>query len=484
MNLKMILYTLGNLLKVTAALLVLPILVSLVYKEYNYILCFATPLIEAFLLGWFLSFRKPKNTTIYATEGFVIVGLSWILISLFGSMPFMISKTIPRFIDAFFETVSGFTTTGSSILSDIESTFEGAHGVLFWRSFTHWVGGMGVLVFILAFMPNVGETFYIMKAESPGPQVGKLVSKVKLTARILYFIYIGLTVLEIIVLWIGRMPLYDSIITSFGTAGTGGFGMKNDSISGYNNFCQIIIGVFMMLFGVNFNLFYLIVIGKIKQALKSEELMWYLSIIMTSIVAITINLVLTTTESLGTIIRNSFFTVVSFITTTGFSNSAFETWPLFSQTILFLLMFVGACAGSTGGGIKVSRIAILVKSSKREIQNLIHPNAVSSVRFEGQKVEDSVVRSIKNFFVLYMFIFVACLLVLSLDKYDHVTNITAVASAINNIGPGLGHIIGSSGNYGGFNTVSKLVLIFAMFVGRLEIYPIIILLNRRAWTNK
>ena len=249
MNIKMILYTLGNLLKVTAALLLLPIIVSLVYKEFNYILSFTIPLIEAFLLGWFLSIKKPKNTTIYASEGFVIVGLSWILISLFGCMPFLISRTIPRFIDAFFETVSGFTTTGSTILSDVEASLNNIHGIMFWRSFTHWIGGMGVLVFILAFMPNVGETFYIMKAESPGPQVGKLVSKVRLTARILYFIYIGLTLLEIIVLFIGRMPLFDSIVTTFGTAGTGGFGIKNNSIAGYNDFCQVAIGVFMLLFG-------------------------------------------------------------------------------------------------------------------------------------------------------------------------------------------------------------------------------------------
>ena len=484
MNLKMILYTLGNLLKVTAALLLPPIIVSLVYKEFNYILCFTIPLVESLLLGWFLSFKKPKNTTIFAAEGFVIVGLSWILISLFGAMPFMISKTIPNFVDAFFETVSGFTTTGSTVVADVETTFLNAHGVLFWRSFTHWIGGMGVLVFILAFMPNVGETFYIMKAESPGPQVGKLVSKVRLTARILYFIYIGLTILEIIVLVLGKMPFFDSIVLSFGTAGTGGFGIKNDSIAGYNDFCQIVIGAFMMLFGINFNLFYLIIIGKVKQALKSEELAWYLSIITIAVAAITINLSLTTAEAFGTILKNSFFTVSAFITTTGYSNSAFENWPQFSQTILFLLMFVGACAGSTGGGIKVSRIAILVKSSKREIKNLIHPNAISSVRFEGQKVEDSVVRSIKNFFVLYMFLFVGCLLVVSLDKYDFVTNITAVASAINNIGPGLGNIIGSTGNYGGFNIASKLVLIFAMFVGRLEIYPIIIMFNRKAWLNK
>ena len=484
MNIKMVLYTLGNLLKVTAAFLILPILVSIVYGEFNYILCFVIPLLECFFLGWFLSFKKPKSTTIYATEGFVIVGLSWILISLFGCFPFLISKTIPSFINAFFETVSGFTTTGSTILNDIETTFLNAHGLAFWRCFTHWIGGMGVLVFILAFMPNVGETFYIMKAESPGPQVGKLVSKVRLTARILYFIYIALTVLEIIVLLICKMPLFDSIVTTFGTAGTGGFGIKNNSIAGYNDFAQVTIGIFMLLFGINFNVFYLILIGKVKQALKSEELFWYLGFVIASITAITINLVLTTAESFSVILKDSFFTVSSIITTTGFAVEEFEAWPQFSQTILFILMFIGACAGSTGGGIKVSRIAILIKSAKREMQKLVHPNSVSSIRFEGQKVEDETVKSIKNFFVWYVIIFFSCFLIISLDKYDFLTNISSVAACINNVGPGLGEVVGSSGNFSGFSALSKSVLIFAMLIGRLEIYPIIMMFNRKAWTNK
>lgn len=465
-------------------MLIPPIIVSLVYKEFDNIICFIIPLLVVFVLGLILTFKKPKNTTIYAREGFVIVGLSWILISLFGAIPFVISKTIPSYLDAFFETVSGFTTTGSTIMTDIESSFLGAHGLLFWRSFTHWIGGMGVLVFILAFMPNDGETFYIMKAESPGPQVGKLVSKVKLTARILYFIYIGLTLLEIVILFAGRMPLFDSIVTTFGTAGTGGFGIKNNSIAGYNDFCQVVIGIFMLLFGTNFNLFYLLLIGKIKQALKSEELYCYLGFVIFSIAAITINLALTTDLAFGTIFKDSFFTVSSIITTTGFSNSPFETWPQFSQTILFLLMFVGACAGSTGGGIKVSRIVILFKSAKREIKKLIHPSSVSNIRFERQKVEEDVVRGINSFFALYMLIFVSCFLMLSLDKYDFLTNISAVAACINNIGPGLGNVIGSAGNFSGFSALSKLVLVFAMLVGRLEIYPIIMIFNHRAWINK
>lgn len=481
MNFKMIFYTIGNIFKLEALLLIFPLVVSLIYKE-NTFLSFIIPIAILLALGFGLSIKKPKNRTMYAREGFIIVGLSWILMSLFGALPFVISKEIPRFIDAFFETVSGFTTTGASVLTDVEALSK---GILFWRSFTHWVGGMGVLVFIMAILPSSdGDTIHILRAESPGPQVGKLVSKIKVNARILYLIYFALTIIEILLLLIGKMPLFDSIVHAFGTAGTGGFGIKNASIGAYNNYCQIVIGIFMILFGINFNIFFFILIGNFKQAFKSEELHWYLSIIFISIALITLNIMLSDVNAVfSTTLKDAFFQVSSIITTTGFSTTNFDTWPELSRAILVVLMFFGACAGSTGGGIKISRVAMLVKSSKREISKLIHPHRVQNVRFEGNVVSEDTVKGVFAYFSIFMIIFVLCVLLVGIENKDLTTDLTAVAACINNIGPGLS-VVGPIGNYSSFTVFSKIVLIFAMLVGRLEIFPVLLLFIPNMWRNK
>ena len=481
MNFKMIFYTIGNMLKVEALLLILPLIVSLVYQENTY-LSFLIPIAILTLVGFAISFKKPKNRTMYAREGLVIVGLSWIFISLFGALPFVISKEIPNFIDAFFETVSGFTTTGASILTDVEVLSK---GMLFWRSFTHWVGGMGILVFIMAILPSSdGDTIHILRAESPGPQVGKLVSKIKVNARILYLIYFAMTILEIVLLLFGKMPLFDSIVHSFGTAGTGGFGIKNSSVGGYNNYCQIVIGIFMILFGINFNIFYFLLIGNFRQALKSEELRWYLSIIFIAIALITLNIMISDTSKVfSTTLKDSFFQVASIITTTGFSTTDFNAWPELSRSILVVLMFFGACAGSTGGGIKISRIAILVKASGREVRKLVHPHSVQNVRFEGASVKEDTVKGVFAYLSIFIIIFVLAVLLVSLDGKDFVTNFTSVAACINNIGPGLG-LVGPMGNYSSFSAFSKIVLLISMLVGRLEIFPILMLFIPNMWRNK
>lgn len=460
---------------VEALLLLLPLFVSLGYKEasaLSFVLTIGILLITSIILV----FKKPQNTKIYAKEGFVIVGLSWIVMSLFGALPFFISGEIPNYIDALFETISGFTTTGASILTNVETMGK---GMLFWRSFTHWIGGMGVLVFVLAILPNSETSMHLLRAESPGPQVGKLVSKVKFTARILYGIYIVMTLIQIIFLICGGMPLFDSIVNSFATAGTGGFGIKNDSIGGYSVYSQVVIGIFMLLFGINFNIFYLFLIKEAKQALKSEELRWYLGIVFASVIIIALN-IYSSVGSFQVALKDSFFQVSSIITTTGFATTNFDLWPTLSKTILVILMFVGACAGSTGGGIKVSRIVILFKSIKREIKNLLHPKSISVIRFEQKPLDEVVVRSVTNYFALILMLFVVALLIVSIDGFSFLTNFSAVAACINNIGPGL-DIVGPIGNYSSFSYLSKIVLSLSMLIGRLEIFPILMLFNPSTW---
>lgn len=481
MNYKIIIKILGRILFLEGLLLIIPLIVSLVYKENTY-LSFLIPIIFLLILGGSLSMVKTDNKNFYAKEGFVVVGLSWVLMSIFGAFPFFISQEIPSYADALFETVSGFTTTGATVLSNVEGLSKGMN---FWRCFTHWIGGMGVLVFILAILPSSeGQNIHLLKAESTGPQVGKLVSKVRFTARILYLIYFALTLIEVVLLLFGGRNLYDSICTSFATAGTGGFGIYNDSVASFNLYCQIVIGVFMLIFGVNFNIYYLLLIGKVKQALKSEELRWYLGIVTFSIVSITINLVLALDYSIGSAISHSFFLVSSIITTTGFSSCDFNLWPSFSKFILFILMFVGACAGSTGGGIKVSRIVILAKSLKREINRLIHPNIVSHIKFEGETVDENVVKGVNSYFAVLMFLFVTTFVLISFDGMDLATNITAAAACINNIGPGLTTIVGPMGNFSSFSVFSKIVLSLSMLIGRLEIYPILILFIPKVWSKR
>ena len=490
MNIKMIFYTIGRLLKLEAFLLIIPLAVSFIYKEGKYLI-YIIPMSLLFSAGIGLTIKKPVKEDLFAKEGFVLVGLSWIIISLFGCLPFIISKTIPSFIDAFFETVSGFTTTGATIMEDVESASK---SILLWRALTHWIGGMGILVFILAILPSRnGQNIYILRAESTGPQVGKLVSKVKVTARILYLIYFVFTLIEIGLLLLGKMPLYDSIVTSLSTAGTGGFGIKNDSIASYSTYCQMVIAVFMVLFGINFNIFYLILIGKFAQAFKSEELRWYIGIIVMGVTVITINLVATVNIAFPTALKDAFFQVSSIISSTGFSTVDFNNWPGLSQFILFLLMIIGACAGSTGGGLKVSRFLILIKSMKREIKKISHPNSVTSIKIEGETLDESVVKGVSNYFTLLIFIIVIGAVLVSLDGFDFQTTITSVVSCISNNGPGFSEIasqgsetinIGPAGNYGGFSILSKSVLIFSMLIGRLEIYPILMLFSPKIWRNR
>lgn len=480
MNYKLILHTLGKILLIEALLLIFPLIINFIYQENN-LFAFALTISILMVVGTLLIMVKPKDKRMFVREGFVIVGLAWIVLSLFGALPFTISGEIPNYIDAFFETVSGFTTTGASILTDVEAMSK---SMLFWRSFTHWIGGMGVLVFVLAILPNSeGQNIYLLKAESTGPQVGKLVSKVRFTARILYIIYFGLTLLEVILLLLGKNSLYESIVMSFGTAGTGGFGIYADSVGGFNIYSQVVIAIFMMLFGINFNIYYLVLIGKIKQAIKSEELRWYLVVILLSTTMITANLMINLNQTFGIALKDAYFQVSSIMTTTGFATVDFNLWPTFSKTILIIIMFVGGCAGSTGGGIKVSRIVILFKSLKREIQKLLHPNSVAPIKMEGEVVDGTVVKGVNVYFAFVMILLFAGTLLVSFDGLDFTSTFTGVVACINNIGPGLS-LVGPMGNFDCFSYFSKIILSILMLIGRLEVYPILILFLPKTWAGK
>ena len=421
--------------------------------------------------------KRPKPAVFYAKDGFVSVGLSWVVLSVMGALPFVISGSIPHPVDALFETVSGFTTTGSSILSDVEALPK---CMLFWRSFTHWVGGMGVLVFMLTILPmSGGYHMNLMRAESPGPSVERFVPTVKSTAKILYGIYICLSLLELLLLLVGKMPMFDALTLTFGTAGTGGFGIKNDSIGSYTTYQQTVITIFMILFGVNFNVYFLFLLKKIRQGLKNEELRAYLGIILGAILLITVNIA----GKFGNpflAFHHAAFQVGSIITTTGYSTVDFNTWPTFSKTVLVLLMLIGASAGSTGGGIKVSRIVILAKSVKKELKQYLHPHSISKIKMDGKPVEHEVVRSINVFLIAYLLIYAVSMLIVSLDNFDFTTTFTSVAATINNIGPGL-DLVGPAANFGILSVPSKLVLIFDMLAGRLEIFPLLLLFVPDTW---
>ena len=480
MNYRLILQTIGKILLIEALLMVFPLVVNFIYQEEN-LFAFALTISISMVVGTLLMMVKPKNKSMFIREGFVIVGLAWIVMSLFGALPFTLSGEIPHYIDALFETISGFTTTGASILNDVEAMSK---SMLFWRSFTHWIGGMGVLVFVLAILPNSeGQNIYLLKAESTGPQVGKLVSKVRFTARILYIIYFGITLLEVVLLLLGKNSLFDSIVMSFGTAGTGGFGIYADSVGGFNIYSQVVIAVFMMIFGINFNLYYLAIVGKVKQAIRSEELRWYLGIILMSTIMITINLMVNLNQTFGIALKDAYFQVSSILTTTGFATVDFNLWPTFSKIILITIMFIGGCAGSTGGGIKVSRIVILFKSLKREIQKLLHPNSVSPVKMEGELVESNVVKGVTVYFAFIIVLLFLGTLLVSFDGLDFTSTFTGVIACINNIGPGL-NLVGPMGNFDCFSYFSKIVLSILMLVGRLEVYPILILFLPKTWTVK
>ena len=484
MNYKMIGRFTAQILAIEAGFMIPALLISLYMGEWLAVrgFLYTLALIAAISVVLFLLCRGAPSA-FQAREGLVCVGISWIVLSLLGCLPFYLSREIPRYIDAFFEIVSGFTTTGASILSDVESL---SRGILYWRSFSHWLGGMGVLVFLLAFTPRdkngSGFTMHLLRAESPGPNVGKLVPRMRKTAGILYLLYVGLTVANILFLLLGKMPLFDAVCTAFGTAGTGGFGIKNDSIAGYSPYIQNVCTVFMLLFGINFNCYYLLLVGQIRSVLKDEELRLYLGIVAGSILAIVLNL-RGFYDTLADTLRHAAFQVSSIITTTGFATTDFDLWPSFSKGILLFLMVIGACAGSTGGGLKCARVLLLLKSLRRNIRQVLHPRKVQVVRVNDQIVSERVLDNANAYLAAYVVIIIASFLAISLDGFSTGTNLSAVLACFNNIGPGL-EVIGPTCNYAGFSSLSKLVLIVDMLAGRLEIFPILVLFSGSTWKHR
>lgn len=472
MNRAMIRKILGLVLEIEAVLLLVPFLTGLIYREsvaWYYLggaaLCF--------LVGWLLQLKKPQDTLFYLKEGCVITALSWILLSLFGCLPLFVSGEIPKFEDALFETISGFTTTGASVVPSVEDL---SHAALLWRSLTHWIGGMGVLVFLLAILPSSGSSHMnIMRAESPGPSVGKLVPKVRSTAKILYLIYFGLTVIQLVFLLFGKMPLFEAINTSLATAGTGGFGFRNDSMLSFSPYIQWVVAIFMIIFGINFNVFYLLLFRQVRKALKCEEVRVYLIVIASSVLIIFLN-ILPSIKNTSDALRHSVFAVGSLISSTGFATVDFNLWPTTAKTVLITCMFVGACAGSTGGGIKVSRFVIAVKTIFKELHSYLHPKSVRKVQFEGKLVEHEVVRAINVYLITFFILFATSVLIVSFEGKDLVTNFTAVLATINNIGPGL-ELVGPTSNFAHFSLLSKIVLMFDMLAGRLELFPILLLFH-------
>jgi len=472
MNIKMLFYILGKVLLIEGVLMILPVVCGLFYGESQviYYIALAAIYIGA---GFLISMKKPKNMTIFIKDGCVATALSWLVLSICGCIPFMLTKEIPSFTDAVFETVSGFTTTGASILTDVEAM---SHTSLMWRSLTHWIGGMGVLVFLLAVVPMAGgSNMNLMRAESPGPSVGKIVPKVRSTAKMLYIIYLAITVLEIVLLFATGMPLFDSICSAFGTAGTGGFGVKNDSFASYAPHLQWIVAVFMVVFGTNFNFYYLLTTRQISKAFKMSEVRVYLIVIAVSTAIICFS-VRGMYGNFGETLRHSFFQVSSIITTTGFATTDFDLWPSITKFILLGLMILGACAGSTGGGIKVSRFQIMFKTIKREIESYIHPKTVKRIHLDGKTLDTDVERSVALYFFIYMIIFASSMFIVAFEGHDLVTIFSSVAATLNNIGPGLS-LVGPTHNYSFFSPLSKWVFIFDMLAGRLELLPIIVFLN-------
>lgn len=481
MNHKMILNTAGLIVALEGGLLLLPTLCAVCYAEWRVALCFLATAVLAALVGGALVFlTRRRDRTIYAKEGFVIVALGWILLSAFGAIPFVLTGDIPAYHDAFFETVSGLTTTGASILTDIPAM---SRGCLFWRSFTHWIGGMGVLVLIMAIFPDAnGRSIHIMRAEMPGPVVDKIVPRVRDTAKILYFMYFGLTLAEVIFLMTGGMSLFEALIHSFGTAGTGGFSTRPESIGAFSPYLQWVITVFMLLFGVNFNLYYLILIKRFRSAIRSEELWMYLGlfVILTGVIAWDIRPLF---SGVGESIRQAAFQVASIGTTTGYATSDFNLWPNLSRMMLLLLMFVGGCAGSTAGGLKVARIGILLKSAGKELNRLRHPRSVNAVRFEGKPLSEETRTGVTNYFALYALLLAGTLLLIGGEPFDMETNISAAISCFNNVGPGFS-TVGPAGGYAGYSAWAKMVLSAAMLLGRLEIYPIVLSISPSTWRKK
>ena len=478
MNYKAVLSILGNVVKYMVALLFVPLLIALYYGEGDAKSFLLTILIGA-PIGFILSNIKAEKKAIYAKEGFLIVGFAWIIISAIGALPFVISGAIPSFIDAFFETVSGFTTTGATILTAIEGLPK---GILFWRSFTHWIGGMGFLIFMLALIPSLGSnSIHLLKAESPGPSPGKIVPKIKETAKILYLIYFALTLIEGILLMCAGMNLYDVVIHAMGTAGTGGFSNMNASIAAFNSpAIEWIITIFMLIFGINFALYFQILKGNFKGFFKNEELRYYLLIILSAFILITVNIISLNGGDIILSVRQSAFQVSSIVTSTGFATVDFNFWPTLSKLIIVMLMFVGAMAGSTGGGIKTVRIVIMLKAIKREINKIIHPKRVNSVKIDGKTVDEDIIHGVFLFIGAYIIISLIAIFIISFDNFDVVTTVTSVITTMSNIGPGL-EVVGPAGNFAAFSPLSKLVLSFCMLAGRLEIYPMLIMFSPSIW---
>ena len=480
MNRRMIINAVGLVLRVEAVLLLLPAIVAVIYGERQTWLAFLISAAISLALGLLPKlFLKPRNHVIYAKEGFIIVAFTWIMLSLVGAVPLVLSSAVSSYADAFFEIVSGFTTTGASVIPDVEAL---THGVLFWRSFTHWVGGMGIIVFVMAILPNVSERpIHILRAEMPGPTVGKLVPKIKDTALILYLIYIVMTVIETVMLLFGGMSFFESLLHAFGTAGTGGFGIKRDSIAGYSPYIQWVITAFMILFGINFNLYYLMLLKKFKAAFSSSELWYFFGIVLsaTALIAWNIRHLFSGAEET---VRTAAFQVASIISTTGYATADFNLWPNLSKNIIFILMFIGGCAGSTAGGIKVSRIVLLFKLISNEVKRMLHPRSVSSLRFEGKTVDGHTRKGVSNYFLIYFVCLLAIFLALSFEPFDFETNFTAAVTCFNNVGPGFG-AVGPTGGFGDYSAFAKIVLSFAMLLGRLEIFPIIIALAPVSWAR-
>ncbi len=477
MNRKVIFYIVGWILKFESFFLLLPTLTGLFYQEYRDSAIYIGVSILCFLFGQLLTKLGSRDGQIYVREGFASVSIGWAVMSIFGALPFVLTGDIPSYTDALFETISGLTTTGASILTNVEAL---SYTNLLWRSFTHWIGGMGVFVFVMAILPMMGgSTMNLMKAESPGPSVGKLVPRVKNTAKILYSIYLVMTICQIVILLFCRMPLFDAITTTFGTVGTGGFGIRNDSLASYSPAIQIVVTTFMILSGINYTAYFCILCKQFKAAFSLEEVRAYLLIIFSSVLLICIN-IYHMYSTLEETIRHSFFQVASIITTSGFATTDFDAWPQFSKTILLILMFIGACAGSTGGGIKVSRVLILIKSIGKEISMLIHPRMVKKIKLEDRPVTNEINRSTNSYIALYFVMLFFSVLLISIDNLGFTTNFSAVAATLNNIGPGF-ELVGPTQNFSIFSDFSKYVLMFDMLAGRLELFPMLILFHPACW---
>ena len=481
MNRRMVFYTIGKIVKLEAILLLLPTSFALLYNEFRTFFAFLSTIGLALLLGFTLTlFNKPKDKTIFAREGFAIVSLAWIALSAIGALPFVFSGEVSSYTDAFFETVSGFTTTGASVITNVEEISRGLH---LWRAFTHWIGGMGVLVLMMAITPNEsGRTIHIMRAEMPGPIIGKLVPRIRSTAKILYLIYIFLTMLQVVLLLCGGLSIFESLFYSFATAGTGGFSIKADGLSSYTPYVQWVISIFMIVFGVNFNIYYLLLMKKVRNVFKNEELWVYLSIVAVSIAAIAYN-IFPMYKNISDSIRLSAFQVATIISTTGFASADFNLWPSLSKGILFILMFTGACAGSTAGGLKLSRVVLLFKQIRSNLKHMIHQRSVNSVRLDGKIVDRETLTNVSTYFAIYFgCITVIFILLCIFDPFDLETNISATTACFNNIGPGFS-VVGPMGSYSGFTAISKWILSAAMLLGRLEIFPMILLFSSSVWTK-